>query len=106
MRMIGPLGEGRYGLPKEFDCEKGQSIDDWLRLNGYPKSEIQNGETECLAGSGQKRRGQIVPRAMYEELPAAKVTVRGLRSHAARLNLSLSRQFTPPTSGFAWESPK
>lgn len=37
MRMIDPPDGWRYGFPKPFNPQPGQSTEDWLLKNGYPE---------------------------------------------------------------------
>lgn len=56
MRWINPPAGGKYGFPKPFDPAPGQSIEDWLRADGYPQSEIDqwNGAPCKIWGEPEK----------------------------------------------------
>lgn len=40
MKMIDPPSGWRFGFPKQLTLQEGQSIEEWLGENGYPREEI------------------------------------------------------------------
>ena len=42
MQIIDPAGGWKYGFPKEYTNEGGQTMEDWLVDNGYPASEFDD----------------------------------------------------------------
>ena len=44
--IIDPPSGWRYGFPKPYTPKEGQTLEDWLRQEGYPETELAWGATK------------------------------------------------------------